>query len=153
MVFGSLKTPDDSTGASLGRWFRGISTMTVGASTSRRQITVPFFCGWESPLLVRARLGVRSRDAISMDHSFSASFPGSLGAHPSLSKLHLKTTPWSLSLILDSEARSGQYLTDLCFSTKAAVHRHSHSPGPQCRVESCSLCSGMCHGAGLACFQ
>lgn len=54
--------------------------------------------------------------------------PGHWGAHPNLSKLHLRTTPQNLSLILDSDACSGRYLTDLWFSTKAAIHSHRHSP-------------------------
>lgn len=53
------------------------------------------------------------------------------GTFPSLSKLDYKTTPQSLSLILENDTCSGQYLTDLWLSIKVVIHSKNKNPlGP-----------------------
>lgn len=56
---------------------------------------------------------------------------GHWGAPPCLSKLDYKTTLQSLSLILDDDTCSGQYLTNLGFSVKVVIHSNNTSPWPR----------------------
>ena len=75
-ALGSLKTPNDSSRASLGRWPRCTCKMTMVARTSRRQKLLPVRepssrtgCDW-------------SRNPSSINDSFFASSPRSLESSP-----------------------------------------------------------------------
>lgn len=133
-MFSSLKTPNANRGTPWEVTLGHLHNDCVDQNTRKTEATEPSLCLWQHLQLSRAGLAGSRAETSAHCRLFLLHFHPTdhWGAHSSLSKLDYKTTPESLSLILDNDTCSVHYLTDLWLSIKVVIHSNNNSSlGPR----------------------